>query len=178
MEESTKHNFWERIDIDVCMNYIDNQLSVIRGDVSDDMLRKWKFSEQAKYIEGRIPADEKIFHEPMPVLDILNKMSKIAVLIFVEMGKEDYVCPFVKARHVLNHIFELEIVNPYNSGKRKAIEVSIDNICMKKDMSCEIHLQTYGVESKTIPVFTNIIKALENSDKHVCLNKNCLIRMV
>ena len=178
MEESTKHNFWERIDIYACMNHIDNQLSVIRGNVSDDMLQEWKFSEQAKHIGARIPADEKIFNEPMSVFDILNKMSKIAGLVFVEMGKEYYTCPFLKASHVKNNIFELEIVNPYNSGKRKAIEVSIENICMKKDMSYEIHLQTYGVESETIPVFTNIIKALENSDKHVCLNKNCLIRMV
>lgn len=178
MEEATKHNFWERIDIDACMNHIDNQLSVIRGDVSDEMLQEWKFSEQAKHIEASIPADEKIFNEPMSVLDILNKMSKIVGLVFVEIGKEYNACPFVKARYVENTIFELEIINPYNSGKRKTIEVSIDNICMKKDLSYEIHLKTYGTESKTIPVFTNIIKALENTDKYVCLNKNCLIRMV
>lgn len=58
--------------------------------------------------------------------------------------------------------------------------MAIDNICMKKDkdMIYEIRLNTYCMDDKSIPIFTNIINALENLSKRVCLNAGYLIRMV
>lgn len=178
MEAATKQNYWERIDIEDCINYIENQLSVISGDISQDVLLELKYSEQAKRIDATVPSDEKIFTDSVSILKILNNMSRIVKLAFIEMGKEYGRYPLRKARHIQNNLFEVEIQNPYNGGKRKTIELAVDNICMKKDMVYEIQVNTYCFDNKSIPVFTNIIKALENSDKHVCLNARYLIRMV
>lgn len=178
MEEATKHNYWERIDIDDCINHIDNQLRVINNTVSGDMLLGWKYSEQAKHIEARMPADEKIFKEPTSIFNILNKMSKIVGLVFVEMGKECASCQLRNAKYLENNFFEVEIKNPYDGGKRKRIVLSVEQICMKEDKSYEISLNTWCSNNNSIPEFTNINKALENSDKYVCLNARYLIRMV
>ena len=31
MEEATKHNYWERIDIEGCLSYKEEQLRIVRG---------------------------------------------------------------------------------------------------------------------------------------------------
>lgn len=180
MEEATKHNYWERTDIGDCINYIENQLMVIRGDVRQDLLRELKYSEEAKRIDATVPSDEKIFRNSASILKILNNMSGVVELVFLEMEKEYCRCPLRKTRHIQDNLFEVEIYNPYNGGKRKIIILAIDNICMKKDkdMIYEIQLNTYCMDDKSIPIFTNIINALENSNKQVCLNAGYLIRMV
>lgn len=180
MEEATRHNFWERTDIGDCINYIENQLRVIRGDVRQDLLRELKYSEEAKRIDATVPSDEKIFRDSASILKILNNMSGVVELVFLEMEKEYCRCSLRKTRHIQDNLFEVEIYNPYNGGKRKIIILAIDNICMKKDkdMIYEIQLNTYCMDDKSIPIFTNIINALENLSKRVCLNAEYLIRMV
>lgn len=180
MEEATKYNYWERTDIENCINYIENQLRVIKGDISQDVLRELKYSEEAQRIDATIPSDEKIFRNPVSILKILNNMSGIVELVFLEMEKEYCKCPLRKIRHIQSNLFEIEIRNPYNGGKRKIIVLAIDNICMKKDKDViyEIQLNTYCMDDKSIPIFTNIINALENLSKRVCLNAGYLIRMV
>ena len=180
MEEATKHNYWERIDIGDCINYIENQLRVIKGDVRQDLLRELKYSEEAKRIDATVPSDEKIFRDSAAILKILNNMSGVVELVFLEIEKEYCRCPLRQTRHIQDNLFEVEIHNPYNGGKRKIIILAIDNICLKKDkdMIYEIQLNTYCMDDKSIPIFTNIINALENLSKRVCLNAGYLIRMV
>lgn len=180
MEESTKHNYWERVDIENCINYIENQLRVIKGDISQDVLRELKYSEESKRIDATILSDEKIFRDSASILKILNNMSGFVELVFLEMEKEYCRCPLRKARHIQDKLFEVEIQNPYNSGMRKSILLAIDNICMKKDKELiyEIQLTSYCLDDKSIPIYTNITNALENISKRVCLNAGYIIRMV
>lgn len=180
MEEATKHNYWERTDIENCINYMENQLRVIRGDISQDVLRELKYSEESKRIDATVPSDEKTYRDSTAILKILNNMSGVVELVFLELEKEYCRCPLRKTRHIHDNLFEVEIYNPYNDGKRKTIVLEIDNICMKKDKDIiyEIHLNTYCMDDKSIPIFTNIINALENPNKHVSLNAGYLIRMV
>ncbi len=180
MEEATKYNYWERIDIENCIKHIENQLRVIKGDISQDVLRELKYSEEAKRIDATVPSDEKIFRDPASILKILNNMSGIVELVFFEMKKEYCRCSLRKTRYIQDNLFEVEIQNPYNSGKRKIILLAIDNICMKKDNEpiYEIQLTKYCLDDKSTPIFTNITNALKNLSKRVCLNAGYLIRMV
>ena len=56
--------------------------------------------------------------------------------------------------------------------------MTVDSICMKKDMTYEVQLSTYRFGNDSTPVFTKIIDALENSNRRVCLNAEYLIKMV
>lgn len=180
MEEATKNNYWERTDIENCINYMENQLRVIKGDICQDELRELKYSEEAKRIDATVPSDEKIYRDSASISKIMNNMSGVVELVFFQMDKEYCSCPLRKTRHIQDNLFEVEIQNPYNSGKKKIIILAIDNICMKKDKESiyEIQLTTYCLDDKSTPTFTNIIDALRNLSKRVCLDVGYLIRMV
>lgn len=149
-----------------------------KGEIGQDELRELKYSEEAKRIDATVLSDEKIFRDAASVLKILNRMSGVVELAFFDSGKEYSRCPLKKARHIQNNLFEIEIQNPYNLGRRKIIELAVDKIGMKKDMVYEIQLSKYRFDNNSIPVFTKIIDALENTNRHVCLDAEYLIRMV
>lgn len=178
MEEATKHNYWERTDIENCIHYIENQLRVVRGDIGQDVLRELKYSEEAKRIDATVLSDEKIFRDAASILKILNRMSGVVELAFFDTGKEYSRCPLKKVRHIQSNLFEIEIQNPYNLGRKKIIELTVNNICMKRDMTYEVQLSTYRIDNNSTPVFSKIIDALESSNRRVCLNAEYLIRMV
>lgn len=178
LEVATKHNYWERTGIEECINYIENQLRIIKGEISQEELRELKYSEEAKRIDAIVLSDEKIFRDPASVLKILNSMSGVVELAFFDAGKEYSRCPLKKARYIQSNLFEIEIQNPYNLGRKKIIELAVDNICRKKDMIYEVQLSTYRFDNNSIPVFTKLIDALKNSNKRVCLNAEYLIKMV
>lgn len=56
--------------------------------------------------------------------------------------------------------------------------MAVDKICMKKDMVYEVQLSKYRFDNNSIPIFTKIIDALENTNRHVCLDAEYLIKMV
>lgn len=76
MEEATKHYYWERIDIEGCLSYIEDQLRVIRGTMPRQTLMDLKYDEQVKHNSFTIPSDEQIYKESDAILKILNNMAQ------------------------------------------------------------------------------------------------------
>lgn len=102
MEEATKHYYWERIDIEGCLSYIEDQLRVIRGTMPRQTLMDLKYDEQAKHNSFTIPSDEQIYKEPDAILKILNNMAHTVGLVFIDAGKESMLLPLKKARYINN----------------------------------------------------------------------------
>ena len=135
MEESTKHNYWERPDIDKCLEYIEAQLSVASGIVMSKTLMQWKYMEQVKHNSSAMLPDEKLFKDPIIILNTLNNFAGTAGLVFEEAGKEYKILPLRKATNIQNNLFEIEVKNPYLYGKKKVLELAIEDICIQKDMT-------------------------------------------
>lgn len=177
MEEATKHYYWERINIEVCLNYIEEQLRVIRGTIPYQTLMDLKYDEQVKYNSFTIPSDEQIYKEPSAILEILNSMTNTVGLDFIDAGKGGILLPLKKARYIEDNLYEIEILNPYYGGRRKIIEMALDDICMKKDRIYILHSVTFAFDEKPVPLFSRISDGLENGYKRIRLNNNYLIRM-
>ena len=178
MEEATKHYYWERIDIEGCLSYIEDQLRVIRGTMPCQTLMDLKYDEQVKHNSFIIPSDEQIYKEPDAILKILNNMAHTVGLVFIDAGKESMLLPLKKARYIEGNLYEIEILNPYYGGRKKVIEIALDDICMKKDMTYTLHSVTFSFDEKPVPLFSRISDGLGNGYKHIRLNTNYLIKMV
>ena len=134
--------------------------------------------EQINYARITIPSDECVYRDSTSILRILNSMVGAVGLVFVENGKEYGFFPLRKVRCIQGNLFEIAISNPYYNGRKKIIELAFSNICLKKDMSCTLDSNIYMFDNRQVPVYTQIIEALQSSEKRVRLNAIYLIQMV
>lgn len=178
MEQATKDKYWDRIDVETCINYLEGQIGVISGDIPLSTLNDWKYIEQAKHDRLSIPPDEQIYRDPFSILNILNNMAGTVGLIFTEVGKEYSMLHLKRVKHIQNNLFELEIINPYYNGRKRIVELALEHISLTKDMSYYIQSEKYIFDGRPIPIFNQLLKALQSSDKRVRLNASYLIRMV
>lgn len=99
MEGSTKDRYWERIDIIDCIEYIEKQLLIIRGNIPQETLLSWKYIEQVRRGKLTLPADELIYKDPqsiLKILKILKSMINVVCLIFTENEKQYGTYPLKK----------------------------------------------------------------------------------
>ena len=178
MEGATKHNWGERITIDDCLFYLEEQLSIITETIPQNKLQEYKYIEQVKHIDATFHPDRKEFSDPSAILRTLNEMSGLACLEFNKAGTTTGRILFSKASYIQGGVFEMEIRYPYYYGKKKTIELAIDCIFLDKDLNFEIRLKTYSFEDELFPQYTQIITALESQAKRVRLNAEYSIRMV
>ena len=141
-------------------------------------LNKWKYIEQVKHDNLSIPSDESIYREPLSMLQIINNMAGTVGLVFTEAGKEYSMLPLRKANLIEKNLFEFEVLNPYYYGRKRIIELSLDYICLKKDLSYFIKSSDYTFNESNVPIFEHLLKALETPDKHVCLSASYFIKML
>lgn len=177
MEGSTKDRYWERIDIIDCIEYIEKQLLIIRGNIPQETLLSWKYIEQVRRGKLTLPADELIYKDPQSILKILKSMINVVCLSFTENEKQYGTYPLKKAKHIQNNLYEIEIINPYLFRKKITIELALKDICLKEDEYYVIHSTNYSFDSKPIPIFRHVKQALESGNNRVRLNSPYLIRM-
>ena len=177
LEGATKDNYWERITLSQCLAHIEDQLAVAKGESKDSMLSAWKYDENAKWINESLQYDEKIYTKSENILQILTSMANTAGLVFVELGKEYGVCKLRKARIIQQNLYEIEIINPYLAGRKKVIEIYVENIHLKKDYSYELNTCDHVRSDNNVPVVKSVYGALTNPYEKVCLNSKCLIKI-
>lgn len=177
MEEATKLDHTDRIEISKCLEYIKNQLKVVNDEIPESTLSEWKYIEKTKRINSLYYTDERVYKDKAIISDILNSISGLGVLIFSEHGKELGRYGFTRAGLYNDDIFEVEILNPYDNYRHKSIALSIASINLKSDMSYDIHTNRLYTDNSPFPSFNDIILALMDSNKRVRLDAEYIIRI-
>lgn len=77
LEESTKLEMYERIDINKCREYLIDQLLII-NDKSIDKASWYKYTEIEKEIQIEINPDEEIYNDFYSILKIIERFSNIS----------------------------------------------------------------------------------------------------
>lgn len=77
LEESTKLEMYERIDINKCREYLIDQLLII-NDKSIDKASWYKYKEIEKEIQIEINPDEEIYNDFYSILKIIERFSNIS----------------------------------------------------------------------------------------------------
>lgn len=180
MEKSTKHDYWDRIDICDCLHRIKEQISILKGEIDADRLKELKFSEQTRYIASSIKSDIRVYRDPLSILSILNRLSGIVSLVFTDAGKEYGLLPLLKSSLIRDNAFEIEIRNPYYmNGSKKKLEICIDSICITDGTSSyEINTRKHIYNESDVKTFERIIPALECPDKRVRLNADYQVKLI
>lgn len=127
----------DRIDVEKCINYLKEQVGVICGDIPLSALNKWKYIEQVKHDNLSIPSDERIYREPLSMLQIINNMAGTVGLVFTEAGKEYSMLPLRKANLIEKNLFGFEVLNPYYYGRKlilpfKKFFIKLESLLLRK----------------------------------------------
>lgn len=177
MIKATKNDYWERCDIEDCLLYLEEQISIIKGTVQKEQLRSWKYYECINRNCDIIQADEKIYRKVPSIIKILEELSEIVELVFTSEGEEIVALPLMRVKYNQNNLFELELVNPYTNGRKKIIELAISEIILKENKTYEFNTVQFDSNYSDIIMVERITKALKCPDKRVQLNATYLIKM-
>lgn len=177
MIEATKSNYWERCSIENCLSYLNEQMRVITGEISQNQLIRWKYEEQVKRNRDVVTTDEKNYRNPSSIIKILNDMSMLVDLVFIVGGKEYVFLPLLKSKYIQDDLFEVEVFNPHNNRKKKIIELTISDMVLKTDETYEFNSRKSTLNDRNDNVYSQIVKALESPDKRVRLNADYLIKL-
>ena len=177
LEEATKNEYWERNTVEDCIGYIELLISVIKYELPLDTLNDWKYIEQVKHDRLSIIPDEQIFRNPLSMQKILGNMVGTVGLVFCEPGKEYDSLPFKKVQHLERNIFQLVIKNPYFNGYKKTIVMELDSIILTKGNEYYIRTLKFSTDLNTIPIYGQLITALQSPEKIVRLSANYTIKM-
>lgn len=177
LEEATKNEYWERNTVEDCIGYIELLISVIKYELPLDTLNDWKYIEQVKHDRLSIIPDEQIFRNPLSMQKILGNMVGTVGLVFCEPGKEYDSLPFKKVQHLERNIFQLVIKNPYFNGYKKTIVMELDSIILTKGNEYYIRTLKFSTDLNTMPIYGQLITALQSPEKIVRLSANYTIKM-
>ncbi len=177
LESATRHDWWDRIDINQCVRHIDDQLRIITKRANNGDVGKWKYAETIKEIGETILPDKKIYQGAKSVLNVLGRMAGAVNLVFKEAGKE-YDPLFLKsAKLSQDNLLELDIKSIYYGNRRKII-VEIEGISIDKDLDGVMKTKIISIQPDNKPIFTNLNKALQSLDKQICISGIYEIRLV
>lgn len=170
MESATRHDWWERIDIEACLRHIDDQLGIITKRVSDDDIGKWKYLETIKEIGETILPDKKVYQDVQSVLGVLERMAGAVNLIFME-AEQEYDPLFLKSVKLSpDNLLELDIRNAY--GNRRKILAEIEEISIGKDLVgvMKTKMINRNRQPDNMPMLTNLSNAFQSPEKKICIS--------
>ena len=156
MEQATKHNYWERITIKDCINYLEEQLSILNNSASIDRIKSLQYDESIQTIMNSIPPDTQSLQDVLKIQQALGIMCNNSKLYVSDYGNEKELGILKKVFLIKDNIFELEIqIMMGIKRKKKIIRLDIDSIELGKDNSCCLHLkQLLLEETANIPELT------------------------
>ena len=75
MELATVHCNQDRITIEECLEYIDQQISIADGSIASNILDSLVYDENLSEIKNQIVTDAKLYYKPEKILFALSKME-------------------------------------------------------------------------------------------------------
>lgn len=81
LEKATKSNMNERITIDQCIVYIEEQIQIITGDMSEDLIKNNCFDEQINKCKAGIMPDSMVVEDIIKIHDEIKKLLSLSSVI-------------------------------------------------------------------------------------------------
>lgn len=178
MEGATKHNYWERISIDDCIGHLTDQINIIKGNIPESVLLQWKYNEKALIIKGSTPSSEIIYNDQPSILRILNELSGMVALVFIEPGKEYPQLPLRRANVFKDNIFELQISTPNAGVRNKTLFIAIKHVCMGQDKSFQLCTELSQSDIFERNACCRMDEVLTKSEKKIYLNGSYTINLI
>lgn len=89
LEQATKDNYWERISMDECLNYIQQQLDILDGKVYGEEINKLFFCEKRMEMITQKRSDEVVYYDIGEVKkNLIQMIRNLKVCVYQEGMKE------------------------------------------------------------------------------------------
>ncbi len=139
MEAATRHINRERIGIHECLDYIDMQIKIAEGNMSQDIISSLKYDEMMHKVKVQIRYDEIVLKEPLKILEALNNMAKNVQLYISEYDEDIYIGQLEAVSITDGHVYKLRIKDNgmYSGRLYKSVYMSIEKLVISDDNKCE-----------------------------------------
>ena len=89
LEQATKDCYWERISIDECLNYIQQQLDILDGKVYEEQLNKLSFCEKRMEMITQKKSDEVVYYDIREIKNYLIQMIRNSKICVYQEGMKE-----------------------------------------------------------------------------------------
>ena len=164
MEEATKYLNKDRIIIKECVQYINQQIAIAECQIPNIDISALKQNEIISEIRAQIPTDIVVHNEINKIHQSLCKMEKNFYAFINDFGEEILLGEFYLVQLIQNNLFCITIRNKFPHGNqkmRRKIYISIEEIRIGEDATCQILTQKYDIIQENIAT-TCSIKELQN----------------
>lgn len=175
MELATVHCNQDRITIEECLEYIDQQISIADGSIASNILDSLVYDENLSEIKNQIVTDAKLYYKPEKILFALSKMETSVEIVVNDFGEDFSVGILNKVELVNDNLFKLNLKNTFIVGSRKSIKriyVRIAQLLIK-DNENEIITEKLGLVSKKMTIVYNLADLLNSQDTEVAIDGIC-----
>lgn len=105
-QEATKDNWKDRPDILTCMNYIHEQIMILKGTVPTDLLERYQLKEKICHYEASVPPSYKVYDEDEKIILFLKKIIP-SVKIDFDDGIETQSIRPIKIKKIVPNLYIL-----------------------------------------------------------------------
>lgn len=171
MEGATKNEYFERIGIDDCINYINNQIDIIKGKATSEDVRAWKYAEQFSTVLNVIPCDKRTYSNPITIQKILNALDDKYTIEIDDTGRT--IC--LQLLHLKPAEENTYVMSIDYLGRRKDLIIAVKEIHIEEKQKYEIVLHKNYFDENRVPCYNSINRALKAEGKRVYLNEGYVI---
>ena len=96
MEKCSKHDWCERPSIEECMESIEHQIMILKGEFPQQKEREYAIKEQLSSYRVNVNPDVEVYENAEKILAFLRDMVKVAdvKIVIAEMGRRRLIAPY------------------------------------------------------------------------------------
>ena len=174
MEEATRYDNIERITVDECLDYIDQQIAIAENAMPDTILSSLIYDESVSEVKHHIPSDVTLFKVSEKIIVALSKMVNTVEVVGEEYGETISLGVLNRIEHVGADLFKISLKNYASLDGRKIrrICVRITELSISSDNISEIVTGTIINNDVINPVVPNLGDYILSKDMDVTLSGN------
>lgn len=172
MEEATRHNNFERITVDKCLEYIDQQITIAENILPDNILSSFIYDENVSEIRSQIAPDAIIFTKSETIKVALSRMVNTVEVVGEEFGENVSLGLLCRIDSFDTDMFVLSLRTNFalKGKKMRRLYVRITQMHINNDNLCEIKIDKYSSNIDAGSIITNFRDYYINTDSDIGLN--------
>ena len=174
MEEATRYYNIERITVDECLDYIDQQIAIAENAMPVSILSSLIYDESVSEIKHQIPSDATLLKISEKIAVALSKMVNTVEVVGEEYGETVSLGLLNRIERVGTDLFKISLKNIASLDGRKSrrIYVRIIEVSISSDNISEIVTGTITNNDVETPVVSDLGDCIMSIETDIALSGN------
>lgn len=174
LEGATRYKNCERITINECLNYIDQQIAIAENNMPDTILSSLLYDESVSEVRYQISSDATLFKAPEKITVALLKMSNMVEVVGEEYGETISLGLLNRVERVDANLYKISLNSLATShGRRnRVVYLLITEMSISSDNISEIVTGRISNNDLIKTVVSNLRDCIMSADTAVALSGN------